>query len=534
MCWGLFVHTSDLTNAWVYGVRGRFFGDSVTEYVGIFTRGVNRAVETDCLDPSTAPIASDSWALRQARAASHGWVSRYRLLAVVGDFGLASLAASAIYLLRFGSSDVESAWLLLLVPVFWVLALAVVQTYRVEYLGSGSDEYRAIGRAAILVSCAVSLFSYVGHLQLPRSLVLPLVPTVLGGTLIVHWLFRRGLVRRRVDGDCLLNTVVVGRVDSVSELIREIKSAPQSGMRIVGACVSGLDVTRGVPQTIEGVPIFGPPESALAAVDGLGAEVVAVSSHPDLVGQPLRRLGWALAEREVELVVAPGIVEVAGPRLSLRPAAGLSLLHVERPISSGGRLALKRTADTIMTVGICLALVPVLLVIAVLVKTTSTGPVFFRQERVGAQGERFRMFKFRTMVVNAEALLETMQSGYEKNAVLFKDPRDPRITRVGRVLRKYSLDELPQLINVLLGEMSLVGPRPPLASEVENYEPDAVQRLRVRPGMTGLWQISGRSDLSWEQSLRLDLWYVDNWSPVLDLQILVRTAKAVVEGRGAY
>ncbi|WP_411285463.1 sugar transferase, partial [Lapillicoccus sp.] len=121
-----------------------------------------------------------------------------------------------------------------------------------------------------------------------------------------------------------------------------------------------------------------------------------------------------------------------------------------------------------------------------------------------------------------------------KNSVLFKDPRDPRITRVGRVLRKYSLDELPQLINVLLGEMSLVGPRPPLACEVEKYDPDAVQRLRVRPGMTGLWQISGRSDLTWEQSLRLDLWYVDNWSPVLDLQILVRTAKAVVGGGGAY
>ena len=506
----------------------------MTEYVGIFAGRATPAIGTERVDAAAIPVVNDSWALRQARAASQGWVSRYRLQAVGGDFGLGLVAAAAIYLLRFGSNDVATAWALLLVPVLWVLALTVVQTYRVEYLGSGSDEYRAIGRAAILVSCAVALSSYVGHLQLPRSLVLPLVPTVLGGSLIVHWLFRRGLVRRRIDGDCLQNTVVVGRADSVGELIREIKSAPQSGMRVIGACVSGLDSTWGHPQAIEGVPIFGPPESALAAVDGLGAEIVAVSSHPDLVGQPLRRLGWALAEREVELVVAPGIVEVAGPRLSLRPAAGLSLLHVERPISSAGRLALKRAVDTILALGICLALVPLLLVISVLVRTTSAGPVFFLQERVGAQGARFRIVKFRTMVVDAEARLEAMQSGHEKNSVLFKDPRDPRITRVGRVLRKYSLDELPQLINVLLGNMSLVGPRPPLPSEVETYDPDAVQRLRVRPGITGLWQISGRSDLSWEQSLRLDLWYVDNWSPVLDLQILVRTAKAVVRGGGAY
>ena len=515
------------------GVWG-MFGDSVTEYAGTFG---GRAMSTCTAEQVEAPAPAVGWdsrARRQAGAATRSWVSRYRAGVVLGDLVLSSLAALAAYGLRFGAEGVDRAWPLLLVPVVWCLALLFAQTYRVQYLGSGSDEYRAIGRAAILVSCAVALFSYIAHLQLPRGLVLPLIPSLLGGSLLVHGQLRRRLVRRRSDGDCLLNTVVVGRADSVSELIREITSAPESGMRIVGACVSGHDATWGVPQAIEGVPIFGPPESALAAVDGLGAEVVAVSSHPDLVGQPLRRLGWALAERQVELVVAPGIVEVAGPRLSLRPAAGLSLLHVERPISSGGRLALKRTADTIMTAAIFLALVPVLLVIAVLVRTTSTGPAFFLQERVGAQGERFRMFKFRTMVVNAESLLETMHTGYEKNAVLYKNPRDPRVTRVGRVLRKYSLDELPQLINVLLGEMSLVGPRPPLAREVENYEPDAVQRLRVRPGMTGLWQISGRSDLSWEESLRLDLWYVDNWSPVLDLQILVRTAKAVFSGSGAY
>ena len=261
---------------------------------------------------------------------------------------------------------------------------------------------------------------------------------------------------------------------------------------------------------------------------------MAVSSHPDLVGAPLRRLGWALAERQVDLVVAPGIVEVAGPRLSLRPAAGVSLLHVERPLDSGARVVAKRIADPIMTAGLLVVALPVMAVIAVLIKVSSPGPVFYLQERVGTRGARFRMVKFRSMVVEADAMVESMGGGHDVNAVLFKDREDPRVTRVGRVIRRYSLDELPQLFNVLIGQMSLVGPRPPLPREVDQYEPDAVQRLRVRPGMTGLWQISGRSDLSWEQSLRLDLWYVDNWSLVLDLQILARTAMAVVSHRGAY
>jgi len=508
----------------------------VTEYVGIFYGGATPTVDAERSGPvgPARVVTTESRARREARVSSHTWLLRYRVLAVLGDLAVSSCAALALYLLRFGVEEARQTWPLLFVPALWVLALAVGQTYRAQYLGSGSEEYRAVGRAAVIVACAVALVSYVGDLQLPRSIVLPFVPAVLGSSLLWHWHLRRGLIDRRVKGECLLNTVVVGRADSVAAMIREIRSAPHSGMVIVGACVSDFDPGSGDKGVLEGVSVFGPPESALDAVDGLGAEVVAVSSHPDLAGQPLRRLGWALAEREVELVVSPGIVEVAGPRLSLRPAAGLSLLHVERPITSGGRVVVKRVLDTVVALGICMMLLPVFLVITVLVRATSKGPAFFVQERVGAGGEHFRMLKFRTMAVDAERLIETIRTGHEANSVLFKDPRDPRITRVGRALRKYSLDELPQLVNVLLGDMSLVGPRPPLAREVATYEPDAVQRLRVRPGMTGLWQISGRSDLNWEQSLRLDLWYVDNWSPLLDLQILVRTGKAVFRGTGAY
>jgi exopolysaccharide biosynthesis polyprenyl glycosylphosphotransferase len=285
---------------------------------------------------------------------------------------------------------------------------------------------------------------------------------------------------------------------------------------------------------VAGVPVFGALDSTLVAVDAFDAQVVAASSHPDLTEEPLRRLGWALAERGVELVVSPGVFEVAGPRISLRPAAGLSLLHIERPVSSGSRIVAKRALDAVGAAVLTLLCLPLFSLVAVLIKATSPGPVFFVQERVGIRGETFRMVKFRTMVQDAEARLVAMSRDGQSNAVLFKDRRDPRITSIGRVLRKLSIDELPQLLNVLRGDMSLVGPRPPLHREVDAYEPDAFQRLRVRPGMTGLWQISGRSDLSWEQSLRLDLWYVDNWSPILDLHILVRTFRAVLGARGAY
>lgn len=489
-------------------------------------RGTETAVAGSATPVTAAPVPGH----RRRRR----WETRYRTSAAMGDVVVGALVVLALFLLKFGPDLGNRAWLLFAAPAIWVLALNLTQTYRPQYIGTGFDEYRAIGKAALLVACTTALLGYTLDVQLPRSIVLPLVPLMMVGSLLSHWYFRRDLQAKRQRGVCLVDTVVVGRADSVAVMIKEIVSEPESGMRVVAACVSGLDSRWEDADTIEGVPIFGPPESALEAVDSLNAEVVAVSSHPDLVGKTLRRLGWALAERDVDLIVSPGIVEVAGPRLSLRPAAGLSLLHVERPVSSGGRIVVKRVFDTLVALGLTIVLLPVFVVIGLLVKLTSSGPMFYRAERVGAHSEPFRMIKFRTMVDRADTQVAQMTTGHATNAVLFKDPTDPRITSVGKVLRRYSLDELPQLLNVLLGEMSLVGPRPPLASEVELYESDAVQRLRVRPGMTGLWQISGRSNLDWEQSLRLDLWYVDNWSPILDLQILVRTAKAVFGAAGAY
>jgi exopolysaccharide biosynthesis polyprenyl glycosylphosphotransferase len=248
----------------------------------------------------------------------------------------------------------------------------------------------------------------------------------------------------------------------------------------------------------------------------------------------LRRLAWELERDDIDLIVASSLVDTAGDRITVRPVDGLPMMHVEHPRLIGGRRFIKGVFDVTGAAFLLVLFAPVFLAIAAWIRLDTGGPVFFRQTRVGRDGQSFRMVKFRTMHVDAEQRRQAMEASNEFAGVLFKMRQDPRVTRSGRVLRRHSLDELPQLINVLLGEMSLVGPRPPLHSEVEQYPEDMRRRLVVKPGMTGLWQVSGRSDLSWEDSIRLDLRYVENWSLTVDLVILMRTALVVMRGQGAY
>jgi exopolysaccharide biosynthesis polyprenyl glycosylphosphotransferase len=453
---------------------------------------------------------------------------------VLVDLLTGAVAAVVTGLLAFkGPDPLKLAVYAAAVAVVWVLTLSLSHGYERRYLGTTTEEYRAVFRGAVGLFCLIAFASYALRLPLARDTVVIILPLLMAFGLVARHTIRRRLYRRRLHGRDLERTVVIGDVQSIGRLIREIRRAPSQGMHVVAACVSGLDTGGDHLTSVEGVPVFGYPTQAMSTVDLFDAEVVAVSNHLDLENKALRRLSWALEERGVDLVVAPGIVEVAGPRLSIRPVAGVSLLHVERPVMSGARRLVKATFDRCMSIGLFLVAAPVLAAIALAVRLDSPGPALFRQTRVGARGEEFEMLKFRTMCVDAEARLAELK-GDAGNDVLFKMRHDPRITRIGGLLRRYSLDELPQLINVLRGEMSLVGPRPPLPSEVAGYAADAVRRLRVQPGLTGLWQVSGRSDLSWDESLRLDLWYVDNWSLVLDLQIIFRTARAVLRGQGAY
>ncbi|QGN59135.1 sugar transferase [Nostocoides sp. HKS02] len=462
------------------------------------------------------------------------WDVHYRRRAFFGDLVVATIAGVvASFSVALDNPVGLRVALLVVVPVAWVATLALVHGYERRYLGSGPEEYRAVVRSSVILVGVAALVSYALRWDAPRDVVVVVTSLLAALGLCVRHGLRRDLYRRRAEGLETQATVIIGNARSVVPMIREIRRAPDQGLRVVAACVSGLDLSGDGPSEVEGVPVFGYPDEAMSAVDLFDAEVVAVSSDPDLHGPELRRLAWSLEEREVDLVVSPGLLGVAGPRLSIRPTAGMPLLHVERPVMSGGRRVVKAVVDRVLTVTLALLALPVLLVVAVAIRLDTPGPVFFRQKRVGAQGREFAMVKFRTMCVDAESRLAALQAD-AGNDVLFKMKSDPRVTRVGRVLRRFSIDELPQLINVARGEMSLVGPRPPLMREVDAYEPDAVRRLRVKPGLTGLWQVSGRSDLSWDESLRLDLWYVDNWCLVLDLQILFRTAKAVFRGAGAY
>ncbi|MFC8501722.1 sugar transferase [Pedococcus sp. NPDC057267] len=480
---------------------------------------------------SPARVGEGAQAVSRRRAT---WADAYRRRAVAGDVVVSVLTGVVTGLLAFpGWSLTRTAVAAAVMPVLWVGALSLGHGYEGRYVGTAPEEYRAVVRTACYLVAAAGLVSYGLRVDVPRAIPLVAAPMLVVLGLIARRILRSDLGRRRRAGTDTQATVIIGNARSVAPMIAEIQRAPEQGLRVVAACVSGLDLSGDVPSEVNGVPVFGYPEEAMSAVDLFDAEVVAVSSDPDLHGPELRRLAWSLEEREVDLVVSAGLLGVAGPRLSIRPTAGMPLLHVERPVMSGARRVLKVAMERLLTAVLLLAALPVGLAIALAIRVDSPGPILFRQNRVGARGEPFSMLKFRTMCVDAEERLAALQRD-AGNDVMFKMKDDPRVTRVGRLLRRYSLDELPQLLNVIAGQMSLVGPRPALQREVDAYEPDAVRRLRVRPGLTGLWQVSGRSNLSWDESLRLDLWYVDNWSMVLDLQILFRTARAVLRGTGAY
>jgi exopolysaccharide biosynthesis polyprenyl glycosylphosphotransferase len=369
----------------------------------------------------------------------------------------------------------------------------------------------------LFITTAVLSFSLKGDVA--RGYTFLVVLLVLALTVVSRVTLRRWAARLRTKGLGIQKVLVVGPWEEAVAL----------SWRLEQGRVQGLEPVRVFPRSA-GSDL----DEVLRAVDESHPHVVAVVPDPDLSGQTLRALSWELEERGVDLVVDLGLVDVAAPRLSIHPVADLSLLHVQGSRPSGERMLAKRLFDTVLAGLLLLVLSPGLLAVAAGVKLTSKGPVLFRQNRVGVNGRPFAMLKFRSMVVDADGMLAELKARNEGNGVLFKLKRDPRVTRFGAFLRRYSLDELPQLVNVVRGEMSLVGPRPPLPSEVESYDYVAVRRLRLRPGLTGLWQVSGRSDLSWEESLRLDLRYVDNWSMALDLHILFRTWRAVFSGAGAY
>jgi exopolysaccharide biosynthesis polyprenyl glycosylphosphotransferase len=324
--------------------------------------------------------------------------------------------------------------------------------------------------------------------------------------------------------------IAVGHAAAVADLVTTLRRESYHGLSIVAACLAGEPDA----DEVANVPVAGQLGSVPWAVGRFGADTVAVLGCPEMDGKRLRELAWELEKTGTDLCVAPALLDVAGPRTTIRPVAGLPLLHVDHPELDGGKQVVKGLFDKVLAVSALLLLAPLFGAIALAIRLADRGPVFFRQTRIGKSGRAFTLYKFRTMVVDAEQRKALLALSNEADGVLFKIRRDPRVTRPGAWLRRWSLDELPQLINVLLGEMSLVGPRPALPDETARYGDLMRRRLVVKPGLTGLWQVSGRSDLPWEEAVRLDLRYVENWSLALDLQILWKTGSAVFQGSGAY
>ncbi len=460
------------------------------------------------------------------------WLRRYVSALVVIDAVAAVFAAVTAYEVRLSQGASGYFAFNLAFPVLWVGAAALARAYETPVLGLGSEEFQRIGRAFVGLTAAASFVLYATNAEIARGYVVLALPLVLVLCLVGRYAARKRLHALRRRGEHLHGVIAVGGEHSVADLVTRLRLEQHCGMRVVGAC---LAAGNGDHMRLLGVPVLGGLDDVVSAVRGSGADTVAVTSCADIDPARLRRLTWELEGTDTDLVVAPGLMEVAGPRLHIRPVTGLPLLHVEEPEFSGARRLVKGAVDRVVAAVALLLFSPLLLAIAAGIRLTSPGPAIFRQTRIGKDGREFTMVKFRTMVVDAEARRAELATDNERaEGVLFKIRRDPRITPVGRLLRKLSVDELPQLVNILLGQMSLVGPRPPLPEEAALYEADARRRLLVKPGLTGLWQVSGRSDLTWEEAVRLDLRYVENWSFTLDLMILWKTGGAIMRGRGAY
>ncbi|MGO4586516.1 sugar transferase [Arthrobacter sp. 2RAF6] len=453
-------------------------------------------------------------------------------------------AIAGAYGVRFGFSDlggsttkdIDYVLLSCTLVIAWWLMLEFWGTRDAKILGSGSEEYKRVIASSAWLFGFVAIVSYGLKIDTARGFVGLAFPAGALGLLVARWLVRQHLSLDRTRGKSNSRVLIVGGPDSAAHLVDSLKSVPAAGYFPVAAHIPGA-ISDAHPPAGLSVPVTGVAgdyNSILAAILASNVDAVAVSAGVNIHPSDLRRLGWELAARDIDMILAPALTDIAGPRIHIQPLAGLPLIHVSTPKLAGGKKVAKRAFDIAIAGILIVCLSPLLMILALIVRLTDPGPVLYRQERIGLRGTTFHMLKFRSMKVNADAELRALlEAQGSSDKPLFKIENDPRITTFGRILRKYSLDELPQLLNVLDGSMSLVGPRPQREGEVALYDDAAHRRLYVSPGMSGLWQVSGRSNLSWEESIRLDLYYVENWSLMGDIVILFKTFKAVFTSHGA-
>ncbi|MDN3025233.1 sugar transferase [Streptomyces sp. S.PB5] len=422
----------------------------------------------------------------------------------------------------------------------WAAIRAIRQRYAAQRLGESWGVLAAV-RDWVLLAGILALalvLSDVENGPEPTLALAALTPGLLL-TATVTPLTRLHLNRQRREARAVRRALVVGEPAAVDQVVGRLSSRTDHAYVVVGVVPVGHQVLGcGMPVSERLASLDmdhqRDAEAVLRAVEASGADVALVVPGLRMTGERLRQVSWALHGAGLQLAVVPGLSEVAQARVRPTSAAGLTVLQVAPPAQEFGQPWLKSLLDRAGALLGVLALAPVFGALALAVRFSSPGPVFHRQTRCGLGGRPFTMWKFRTMVVDAEARRASLAQRNQNDGHMFKMRRDPRVTRLGSVLRRLSLDELPQLFNVVRGDMSLIGPRPPLPEEVARYSQVEHRRLAVKPGMTGLWQVSGRSDLSWDETVALDLWYVDNWSVSADMEIMTRTLRAVVDGRGAY
>lgn len=430
------------------------------------------------------------------------WLKSYLWAAGATD-GICALAAGLLALeARFAgwpSRPREYLILTALMPLLWVLSLAVARGYDARFVGVGPDEFRNVLNVGATLTAAIAILSFVTKSDIARGYVLIALPCATAFDLVARYVLRKRLHKRRTTGACMRRVIAVGPAARVADLIGEMRREKYHGLSIVGACLT----ERSMLAEIAGIPVMGGILSVSDAIAQLDADAVAVAAYRDLTKMRLRELAWELEATGTDLFVAPALLDVAGPRTTIRPVASLPLLYVDHPEFSGIRWVIKGLFDRLAATAALVISAPLLGMIAFAIALRDGRPVVFRQPHVGKDGRTFTRYKFRTVAPDAE------------------------VTRTGRWLRRYSLDGLPQLFNVLKGDMSLIGPRPPLQDELERYSDYARRRLAVKPGITGLKQVSRRSNLSWEEAVRLDVRYVENWSLALDVQILWKSCSAI-------
>lgn len=475
----------------------------------------------------------------EPRSDRERWQADYARRLSISDLLVVSAAVVAAQVMRFGGAEeppltsalpleVGYTVVTLVLVLAWFAILTLAGTRSLRVIGSGTEEYRRLLAASLELFGGIAIVSLLLHVDIARGYLAIALPLGMIGLMAERRCWRGWVAGRRARGEYRTATLVVGSPEAARAMVTAFSRDPESGYQVIGVC------TRDDPELSDRmmeagdrrIPIVGSDDAVLEAVRRTGADTVAVAATDHLGPADFRRMAWELDELGAELIVTPSLVDIAGTRLTHRVVADMPMLHVERPQYDRAKAIRKGVFDFCFALIAVITIAPALVAIAVAVKLGSPGPVFYLSERIGRNGQPFRMMKFRSMYADADAHINALIDGSRGTRAAFETCDDPRITPIGRVIRKYGLDELPQFLNVLRGEMSIVGPRPQVQRVVNSYDGTMRRILLVRPGITGLWQLSGKATLTSEDIMRLDLSYVENWSTILDLSLIAKRIRA--------